>query len=126
MKASAFSLFLLAVIITACVFTLHYTRITTNDILDTLDICQDAVTNEKWELATDSIYLANSLWNHYRPLYSTFLRHDELTEITGSLSRITMLVNVRNRDDFLVENGTLCELIEFVAGFDRPTSENLF
>ncbi len=126
MKASIFSLFLLAVIILGCVFSLHYTRATTDDILDTLDICQDAVTNEKWELATDSIYLANSLWNHYRPLYSTFLRHDELTEITGGLSRITMLVNVRNRDDFLVENGTLCELIKFVAGFDRPTFENLF
>lgn len=126
MKTSVFSLFLLAAIITGCVFTLHYTRITTNDILDTLDICQDAVTNENWELATDSIYLANSLWDHYRPLYSTFLRHDELCEITGDLSRITMLINVKDRDEFLVENGTLCELIEFVAGFDRPTFENLF
>ncbi len=126
MKNAIFALGLIAAIIISCVATLHYTRITTYNILDTLDICQDAVTNENWELAMDSVYLANSLWNNYRPLYSTFLRHDELTQVTNSLSRVTMLVNTQNRNDFLVENGTLCELIEFVAAFDELTFENLF
>jgi len=126
MKITIFSLALLFSIIAGCVFTLNFTRITTTDILDALDTCQDAVANENWELALDSVYLANSLWNHYRPLFSTFLRHDELTEITGGLSRVTMLVTIKKKDDFLVENGTLCKLIEFVASFDKPTFENVF
>ena len=126
MKNVIFSSALLLAIIGGCVLTLSYTKKTTTEILDTLDLCEEAVFEENWASATDRVYLANSLWNHYRPLYSTFLRHNELTEITDRLSRIIMLVSVENRDDFLVENGALCELIDFVADFDKPTLENIF
>ena len=126
MKAAVFSAALFCAIIIACCATLGYTRSTTRDILDTLDQCIDAVTEEKWNAATDAAYLASALWNHYRPLYSTFLRHNELSEITDRLSRAVILVTVRSREDFLVECGALCELIEYVAGFDELNLENLF
>lgn len=125
MKNTIISIVLLIAIIGGCIYSNYFTRKTTTDILDTLDMCEEAVTEEDWETAMDHVYLTNALWNHYRPIYSAFLRHDELTQITQSLSRVTMLVTIQNRDDFYVENGFLCELIESVAGLDRSSMENI-
>ena len=125
MKNTICSAALLLVILGSCVLSLYFTRETSDDLLNTLDACEDAVLSEDWPLAMDEIYLATALWNKSRTQYAVFLRHDELCEVSDSFSRIVTLVELRDRKEFLVENGLLCDLIERIGSLDFPTLENI-
>lgn len=95
-------------------------------MLDTLDMCEEAVTNNNWELAQEHIHFTNALWHKHRPILAVFLMHSDLNQITDLLTKTTAIVAVRDRDQFFIENRCLSALVDEISNMDSLTFENLF
>jgi hypothetical protein len=126
MKITIFAIVLLVSIILFCGFSVVYTENTITEILDTLDMCEDEVNNGDWELALDHIYLTNSLWYKHKTVLETFLRHEEIDNVTQALCRTTATVTEKNRSEFMIESVCLAESIEHISTLDYSTAANIF
>lgn len=117
---------ILALIAVGSVFCIQYTQTVSEQLLDTLDLCEESVTKGDWAAAQENIYLTGALWEKHRPRLASFLLHSDLNSISDLLIEVTALVTLQDQERFFVENRRLSALVDEISRMDSLTFENLF
>lgn len=126
MKHLVTALVILALIAAGAVLCIQYTRCVSEELLDTLDFCEDAVMRGDWRAAQENIALTSALWEKHRPRLAAFLLHSDLNRITDLLIETSAQVELKNRAAFLAQNRRLSALVDEISRMDALTFENLF
>ena len=126
MKHMTIAVVILTIIATGSIFCVNYTQKISEQLLDTLDICEEAVDHGNWDAAQKNIYLTGSLWEKYRPRLAIFLMHSDLNEISDALIQVTAWITLQDKTQFFAETRRLTALVDEISKLDSVTFENIF
>ena len=126
MKHVITAIVILAMISVGSVFCIYYTQTVSEQLLDTLDLCEESVAKDDWSAAQENIYLTGALWEEHRPRLASFLLHSDLNSISDLLIEVTALVSLQDKDGFFIANRRLAALVDEISRMDSLTFENLF
>lgn len=126
MKHVIIAFIILALVTAGALLCIQYTKVVSEQLLDTLDLCEESVARGDWEAAQENIYLTGALWEKHRPRLASFLMHNDLNDISDLLIQVTALVALRDQDRFFIENRRLSAMVDEISRMNSLTFENLF
>ncbi len=126
MKHLTAAIIILFLIIAGTCLCLKHTNIIANEMISSLNICENAFNSENWLAAKESIKTTIGLWNKNQRFLSFYLHHKELDEINDLLTKVEVIITEKDTKMFRIENKRLMALVEDMRNTDKLTFENLF
>ena len=103
MKTLWISIILLFLVLAGSAALLIYTTILYNDLQDRLIGLQQIVEEEEWEKAEKEVEQLQEQWGRADASWTPIMDHRQVDRVDESFTRIFRLVDLRKKDDLLLE-----------------------
>ncbi len=80
---------------------------TAQDIAKHLDIIEEFVSRDDWQMASREMIVVQDKWNKIKKRWQMLIDHQEIDNIESTLVRVQSWVDLQGKDDCLTELATL-------------------
>ena len=125
MKYFWFGLALLAALLGTSLFAVHTVKDYTGQATAYLQQAEQAAAFGDFDLATDLVQEACTLWNDSRGASGVLLRHTEADDIQFALASLLVCAKQGAADEFFRSCEELIAMLDYIADMERPFYYNL-
>ena len=126
LKLLAGILVLLILIVGFATFNYYHTSAIADDLQDSLSGIKQHLEKENWEQAHNEINELNINWEKADRWWTPFMDHREIDMLDQSIGRVSSLVEVRLREEALVEIQTAKRMIQRIMDREGVNLSNIF
>ncbi|PKM83990.1 MAG: hypothetical protein CVU88_00355 [Firmicutes bacterium HGW-Firmicutes-13] len=91
-----------------------------------LDQIEETVQTDQWDKASRVVEELKEQWGRADAWWSPFMDHQEIDLLDQSIVRVARLVEVRRKEDALVEISVARTMIKSISELQRPGISNIF
>lgn len=117
---------LLVVIVLFAGYLYSHTAKISEGILESLNRLEQKVEEEKWEEASVEVENLKENWQEADALWTPLMDHREIDLLDQSIIKVIRLVQVRHKEDLLVEIDVAKGLVRRIRDKERPDTKNVF
>ena len=117
---------LLVVIVGFASFIYYQTSTIAGDLQDSLYSIQQQLDQENWEQAHEEINQLNVHWEKADRWWTPFMDHREIDMLDQSIGRVSSLVEVRLKEEALVEVKTAKRMVSRIMDREGINLSNIF
>ncbi len=119
------SLLIILIITTAFISFLKISS-TSTDLLNNLETLEEYVHLEQWEKAIKTGHKINQQWDQANSFFSLMIDHEQLHDLNIIITRISSLIEHRQKEKTITEIRIARKLIENIPEEEKPLLKNIF
>jgi hypothetical protein len=126
MKRLIYSSIIIIVIISSGIFSLIYCDNASKDLTKELNLSIEYTNQNNISGAEKQIKIVNDKWEKYRKNLLLFIRHNELDNLTKTISTLDEYLKYNELDNFRIEADKAINILDELNKAEMPTPRNLF
>ncbi len=126
MRAIWIAVTLLSAVLIGSTVMFIYSTVIYNDLQDILNSLYQAVEEENWEDADKIVANMEEVWNRADRSWTPVMDHRQVDRVDESMTRVVHLVNIRSKDDLMVEIPLSRRLLKRLKDTEVPDLQNVF
>ncbi len=93
---------------------------------NTIDEILKITNSESWEQAEEKMHRLNSDWDSIKRTWSSLIDHQEIDNIDVTMSRLQMLIEIRDTSSLMSEAAALRKFIDHIPEKENLSIDNVF
>lgn len=107
-------------------FMFFQTDVLSENLLESLLSIEQNVEQGEWETASKEVKTLDKVWEKADKWWTPFMDHRETELLDMSMIRVSKWVEVKNRENALVEISVARRMVENFQGKEAPNFKNIF